>query len=125
MGSAPQLVSSALSASASSLSSVVIGEVKLCSSFRDDLESLKQVKILLQCRVKNAEDQFLEYQLSCLDQADKNGLFASTSEAIRALKSLIYDIEDINSEYINSKEKLRNKTCLQKVFLFECFAFII
>lgn len=35
MGSAPQLVSSALSASASSLSSVVIGEVKLSSSFRE------------------------------------------------------------------------------------------
>uniref|UniRef100_A0A0A9DF88 Uncharacterized protein n=1 Tax=Arundo donax TaxID=35708 RepID=A0A0A9DF88_ARUDO len=85
---------------------VAQGEVKLCCSFSDDLESIKDTLLYLEGLLKNAE----------------NNSFGSERANLRhwlgQIKSLAYDIEDIVDGYYSSKEQFEGSSCAQKGSLF-------
>ncbi|TVU00842.1 hypothetical protein EJB05_53690 [Eragrostis curvula] len=82
------------------------GDVKLCCSFSDDLESIKDTLVYLEDLLKNAE----------------NNSFGSERANLRhwlgQIKSLAYDIEDIVDGYYSSKEEFEGSTYIQKGSLF-------
>lgn len=82
---------------------VAQGEVKLCCSFSDDLESIKNTLVYLEGLLKNAE----------------NNSFGNDRANLRfwlgQIKSLAYDIEDIVDGYYSSKEQYEGSGCSQKV----------
>ena len=90
---------------------VAQGEVKLCCSFSDDLESIKDTMVYLEGLLKNAE----------------NNSFGSERANLRhwlgQIKCLAYDIEDIVDGYYSSKEQYEGSSCAQKVKRFPLFSF--
>ncbi|CAN6174000.1 unnamed protein product [Urochloa humidicola] len=78
------------------------GEVKLCCSFSDDLESIKDTLVYMEGLLKNAE----------------NNSFGSERANLRhwlgQIKSLAYDIEDIVDGYYSSKEQFEGGSYAQK-----------
>ncbi|XP_025800081.1 putative disease resistance protein RGA1 isoform X2 [Panicum hallii] len=78
------------------------GEVKLCCSFSDDLESIKDTLQYLEGLLKNAE----------------NNSFGSERANLRhwlgQIKCLAYDIEDIVDGYYSSKEQYEGSSYAQK-----------
>lgn len=89
--------------------SVAQGEVKLCCSFSDDLESIKDTLVYMEGLLKNVE----------------NNSFGSERANLRhwlgQIKSLAYDIEDIVDGYYTSREEFEASSYAQKVhrsFLF-------
>ncbi|CAN6210439.1 unnamed protein product [Urochloa humidicola] len=81
---------------------VAQGEVKLCCSFSDDLETIKDTLLYLEGLLKNAE----------------NNSFGSERANLRhwlgQIKSLAYDIEDIVDGYYSSKEQYEGSSYAQK-----------
>ncbi|WVZ64549.1 hypothetical protein U9M48_014049 [Paspalum notatum var. saurae] len=81
---------------------VAQGEVKLCCSFSDDLESIKDTLVYLEDLLKNAE----------------NNSFGSDRANLRhwlgQIKSVAYDIEDIVDGYYSSKEQFEGSSYVQK-----------
>ncbi|GJM94501.1 hypothetical protein PR202_ga11149 [Eleusine coracana subsp. coracana] len=79
------------------------GEVKLCCSFSDDLENIKDTLVYLESLLKNAE----------------NNSFGTDRANLRhwlgQIKSLAYDIEDIVEGYYSSKEEFEGSGYAQKV----------
>ncbi|XP_062193459.1 putative disease resistance protein RGA1 [Phragmites australis] len=103
------LVAAAVSQVARKINEVVgvaQGEVKLCCSFGDDLESIKDTLVYLEGLLKNAE----------------NNSFGSERANLRhwlgQIKSLAYDIEDIVDGYYSSKEQFDGSSYAQKGSLF-------
>ena len=88
---------------------VAQGEVKLCCSFGDDLESIKDTLVYLEGLLKNAE----------------NNSFGSERANLRhwlgQIKCLAYDIEDIVDGYYSSKEQYEGSSYAQKVTRFWIF----
>jgi hypothetical protein len=82
---------------------VAQGEAKLCCSFSDDLEGIKDTLVYLEGLLKNAE----------------NNSFGSDRANLRhwlgQIKSLAYDIEDIVDGYYSSKEQYEGSNYAQKV----------
>jgi hypothetical protein len=82
------------------------GEVKLCCSFSDDLESIKDTLVYMEGLLKNAE----------------NNSFGSERANLRhwlgQIKSLAYNIEDIVDGYYSSKEQYEGSSYAQKVTRF-------
>ncbi|TVU09196.1 hypothetical protein EJB05_42644, partial [Eragrostis curvula] len=85
---------------------VAQGEVKLCCSFSDDLETIKDTLVYLEGLLKNAE----------------NNSFGSERANLRhwlgQIKSLAYDIEDMVDGYYSSKEEYEGSSYAQKGSLF-------
>lgn len=89
---------------------VAHGEVKLCCSFSDDLESIKDTLVYLEGLLKKAE----------------NNSFGKDRANLRfwlgQIKSLAYDIEDIVDGYYSSKEQYDGSGYAQKVKRFSLFS---
>lgn len=90
---------------------VAQGEVKMCCSFSDDLESIKDTLVYLEGLLKNAE----------------NNSFGNDRANLRfwlgQIKSLAYDIEDIVDGYYSSKEEYEGSGYAQKVKRLSLFSF--
>lgn len=90
---------------------VAQGEVKLCCSFTDDLETIKDTLVYLEGLLKNAE----------------NNSFGSERANLRhwlgQIKSLAYDIEDIVDGYYSSQEEFDGSSYIRKVkkIFLSCF----
>jgi hypothetical protein len=82
---------------------VAQGETKLCCSFSDDLEGIKDTLVYLEGLLKNAESNSFG--------SDR----ANLRHWLGQIKSLAYDIEDIVDGYYSSKEQYEGSNYAQKV----------
>ncbi|PWZ13009.1 putative disease resistance protein RGA1 [Zea mays] len=81
---------------------VAQGEAKLCCSFSDDLEGIKDTLVYLEGLLKNAESNSFG--------SDR----ANLRHWLGQIKSLAYDIEDIVDGYYSSKEQYEGSNYAQK-----------
>uniref|UniRef100_A0A804Q9E3 Uncharacterized protein n=1 Tax=Zea mays TaxID=4577 RepID=A0A804Q9E3_MAIZE len=81
---------------------VAQGETKLCCSFSDDLEGIKDTLVYLEGLLKNAESNSFG--------SDR----ANLRHWLGQIKSLAYDIEDIVDGYYSSKEQYEGSNYAQK-----------
>lgn len=74
------------------------GEVKLCCSFSDDLESIKDTLVYLEDLLKNAERNSFGSER------------ANLRHWLAQIKSLAFDIEDMVDDYYSSKEQFEESS---------------
>uniref|UniRef100_A0A453KM33 Disease resistance N-terminal domain-containing protein n=2 Tax=Triticinae TaxID=1648030 RepID=A0A453KM33_AEGTS len=74
------------------------GEVTLCCSFSDDLESIKDTLVYLEDLLKNAERNSFGSER------------ANLRHWLAQIKSLAFDIEDMVDDYYSSKEQFEGSS---------------